>query len=229
MLVNPAVPPPLGAEPKGRAIWRWFAWLLIWLPGVAMTVVSALHMLADSHRWDARVALSVREAGPSANARFRTFSGGVVNVFATSLVHNHAGRTPFRGTIAIRIVDRYGRSVRDFQVGQGGVAHEQSGDSSWTTLGEVIAPRLWFEPWLIEARVTAGDSAFPASHVEVMLRKQRPDLGMGGMVYYVTIFLGLFFQLIAMVLAVAWRSTIGKAPLLVSAGSVFLVVVLLAC
>lgn len=195
---------------------RWTAWALLWLAGVWLASVSVLHILGDRHTWDARVSLPVRAADTQAVAPFRTL-GGSVNVMATSLVHGNTGRAPFRGTIAIRVLQGNGTPVHAWTLGRGGVAHEQSTDSSWTTLGQVNAPALVFQPWRLEAHVQAGDAAFPATHIDVMLRKERRDLGMGGMVYYVTIFAGLFLLLIALLFAIRWRAMLGRVPWIVSA------------
>lgn len=220
-------PPPLDPAPKHWVVARWLVWSVLWLAGVVVAGVSAMHILADSHRWDARVSLPVRGGAAQASAPFRTLSGGAVNVFATSFVHGNAARAPFQGAIAIAIVDGNGTRVREFALGRGGVAHEQSTGSSWTTLGQVTAPRLWLEPWRLEARVVAADAAFPATHIEVMLRKERRDLGMGGMMYYVTIFIGLFLMGVATLLAIAWRAVIGNTPWIVSLAALAAVALLL--
>jgi len=225
--MSTSTPPPLGPALKRWVVARWLGWSVLWLAGVVLTGVSAMHILADSHRWDAQVSLPVRSGAAQASAPFRTLSGGAVNVFATSFVHGNATRTPFHGVIAITIVDGNGTRVREFVLGRGGFAHEQSIDSSWTTLGQVTAPRLWLKPWRLEARVVAADAAFPATHIDVMLRKERRELGMGGMIYYVTIFIGLFLIGVATLLAIAWRAVIGKTPWIVSLAALAAVALLL--
>lgn len=205
---------------------RWVVWAMLWIAGVFLTGVSAMHLLADSHRWDARVSLPVQNGAAHASATFRSLSGGAVNVFATSLVHGSTAPIPFRGAIKIKIVGADGSLIREDALGRGGVPHEQASGSSWTLLGQVKAPRIWFAPWRLEARVLAADPAFPAERIDIILRKERPDLGMGGMVFYVTIFIGVFFVLMASLLAGVWRSVLGNAPLVLSAAAVLLGLIL---
>lgn len=183
-----------------------------------------MQMLGDRHTWDARVSLPVREEGASASASFRTLAAGRVNVLATSLAH--AGAGPFEGAIAVLIRRPDGSLVREFVLGRGGTGHTQAGVSSWTTLGQIDVPRLWLRGWELETRVLSADPAFAAKQIDIMLRKERRELGMGGMVFYVTIFIGLLLLVVATLLALAWRPTLGHVPWIVSTATLLLIVVL---
>lgn len=213
--MSATTPPDL--PPKRGGLVRCVVWLAVWAAGTWLTGVSAMRILADSHRWDARLPISTRaKSSAPSTATFRTLSGGTVNVLATSYVSGNVGRKPFQGAIAISIRDGDDAIVREYVLGRGGIAHEQTGDSSWSTLGQITAPRLWLNPWRFEARSLEPDASFPAGQIEVMLRKQREELGMGGMVYYVTIFIGAFLLLVATAIAAAWRSAFTAVPLVVS-------------
>jgi hypothetical protein len=214
METSPAVD--ASAVSRTGKIVRWAFWITLWAAGVFLTAISALHIRADSHRWDARVSLPVRQSGATASAAFRSLSGGPVNLFATSLAHGTTTPVPFRGAIHIRVVGTDGSPLRETVLGREGVPHVQAMDSSWTSIGEVAAPRLWLASWRLEAQVHAADPAFPAGQIDLILRKERRDLGMGGMVFYVTIFIGIFLVVMAAVLAAVWRKILGPAPLVLA-------------
>ena len=213
------VPPKISVVGKASLVQRMIAWLLSWTGGVAITGVSLGHLLADRHVWDARVSLPVRTAGAEQRASFHSLGGGEVTLFVTSFTPSAAGDVPFRGAVAVTVINERGEITREILVGPRGTAHAQTMNSAWTTLATLTAPRLWFRSWTLHARVLSTDPAFAAEHLDVLLRAQRRELGMGGMVFYVTIFIGIGLLAVALVVAAMSISVLGRVPLVLTIAS----------
>lgn len=205
---------------RASLVLRMIAWLLCWLGGAALTGVSLGHLLADRHVWDARVSLPVRTAGADQRASFHSFGGGEVTLFVTSFTPSAGGGGSFRGDVAVTVINERGEIAREIRVGPHGTAHAQTMNSAWTTLATLTAPRLWLKTWTLHARVLSADPAFAAERLDVLLRPQRRELGMGGMVYYVTIFIGIALLAVAWIVAATSTSVIGRVPLVLTSASV---------
>ena len=113
-------------------------------------------------------------------------------------------------------------------VGADGVNLAKTVNSGWAQVGDLNIPAAWFKPWILRARVAAADENFNGMTAQVILRKVRPELGMGGMIFYVLVFpavalviLSLFLSIVLLTHGYRWPAA---ATFIVSLPLLFLAV-----
>lgn len=114
----------------------------------------------------------------------------------------------FAGRIDVRVLDP-GHNPRLEESFDGGrLEHVAGGGMTWTRLGEIRLEGPALRPWRLEARVAEGDPAFeagPGLRSHLLLRKDRPDVGMGGLINYVMVIPAGFLLLLSLGFALGLR------------------------
>ena len=164
-------------------------WICSTLVGFPVAFVCLSHIAADSHRWDAVVPLNLAQTSNWAEDNLRSLQGGRFRVWISTVGFDQANESRlFAGRVDVIVRDPTGSDRFTGEVGEGGAALAKTTNSNWAEVGELEIPAAVFKPWTLFARVVAADENFRALQAEVILRKVRPDLGMGGLVFYVLIF-----------------------------------------
>jgi hypothetical protein len=107
----------------------------------------------------------------------------------------------FAGRVDIVVRDPSGVEKFAGSVGANGVNLAKTVNSGWAQVGDLDIPAAWFRPWILRARVAAADESFNAMTAQVILRKVRPELGMGGMIFYVLVFPAVALVILSIFLA----------------------------
>ena len=83
---------------------------------------------------------------------------------------------------------------------------------SWSRLGEVTLRELPLNAWRLETRTVEGSAAFADARFSsrVILRPDRPDRGMGGLINYAMIVPAGLFLVLALGLAVMYGQRTGR-------------------
>jgi hypothetical protein len=219
---------PDNQKPKRSA-----ALLVVWICstvlGFPVAFNSLSHIRADGGHWDAVVPLTLAQATDWAEARLRTFRGGHFRVWLSTVGFDETNKGQFfTGRVDIVVHDPSGVEKFVGSVGDKGVNLAKTVNSGWAQVGDLDIPAAWFRPWILRARVAAGDDNFNGMTAQVILRKVRPELGMGGMVFYVLVFpavalaiLSLFLSIILLTRGYRWPAA---ATFVVSLPLLFLAV-----
>lgn len=214
-------------------------WAVCLLAGLASAWVFVAGLLRDTHFEEAAIAMDLGEAGAWRGVDFRVWGGGPYVVWLTTLRPDRtsapapsgarepeaagpgAGRPArFRGRIEVRILDPDGDARLERRYEGNRLEHATSGGMTWTRLEDLRLDGLPVRPWRLEARTLKGDPEFGARselRSRLLLRKDRPDVGMGGLINYVMIIPAALFLLLSLVLALGLARRGGsRAPAWIS-------------
>lgn len=182
------------------------AMLLFWLCSTVIGFYAAFVALSeirtDEGRWDAVIPLQLAQATNWSETRLRTREGGAFRVWLSTVGFDekNTGR-PFAGRVDIVVYDPSGREQFAGGVGGEGATLFKTVNSGWAKVGEIKISAAWLKPWVLRARVTAGDENFRGMDASVILRKVRPEIGMGGLIFYVLVFPAVALVLLSIFLA----------------------------
>lgn len=185
---------------RPKAVLLLVAWCFVFVTGTWITAYSCHHIASDTGRFDARLRIPVTRAGSEKVAPFRSLTSGDATLFAATYVQDPPTGRAFAGDIEIWISED-GQTIHQEWLGRRGTRFVLEQDSNWSALGKLTTPALWLRAWTVHAVLRQPDPSFPAQHIDVILRKDRPDLGMGGMLFYVTVFVGQGLLSVANILA----------------------------
>jgi hypothetical protein len=179
---------PGNPKPK-RSVALLVVWICSTVLGFPVAFNSLSHIRADGGHWDAVVPLNLAQATDWADARLRTFRGGHFRVWLSTVGFDETNKGQFfTGRVDIVVRDPSGVEKFVGSVGANGVNLAKTVNSGWAQVGDLDIPAAWFRPWILRARVAAADENFNGMTAQVILRKVRPELGMGGMIFYVLVF-----------------------------------------
>lgn len=209
---------------RGRSFLLFASWGACLALGLASAAIFAAGVLRDTHFGQADLAVDLSEAGPWRGTDFRVWDGGDYVLWLTTLRSQPPfdpsdpapGGEPalrFDGNLEARLLtpdgDVYARWVYD----GGEPEHAAAGGMTWTRLAQVTLRDLPLRPWRIEARTTAAAPAFAADpdlSTRLLLRPDRPEVGMGGLINYAMIVPAVLFLCLAMVLGLALTRWTGR-------------------
>lgn len=216
-------------------------WLVSLLAGVACLGFFAAGLLRDSHFGEVAVPLELGEAGPWRTEAFRLWGGDPYVLWLTTLgpqppfredeatgrgeAERGTAREPterprYAGRIEVRLLSPDGASRIDRRYGGDRLEHVAGEGMAWTRLDRLRLEGSPLRAWRLEARVLEGDPRFggeEAFRTRLLLRKDRPDVGMGGLLNYVAIVPAGLFLLASLGLALALARRGGpRAPLWIS-------------
>lgn len=189
----------------------WAGWASSFVLGGFCLFAFFLGYLRDSHFEQAEILLDLGRASGTRSTDFRLWGAGTWVVHLTTLdtrsrpggftPHDSAPR--FAGAIEVRVHDPSGAVRLEESYSAEDLDHALPYNVEWTRLAELELEGGPLHAWSLEARVVAGDERFAAAEglrSEVLIRKGRPDPGMGGLINYVLLFPGLVFTGLAFVL-----------------------------
>ena len=163
--------------------------------------------VGDQDRWrplGCVIPLQLAQETNWSEAKLRTVEGGPFRVWLSTVGFDEKNKgRPFAGRVDIIVHDPAGREHFAGGVGGEGAILFKTVNSGWAEVGELKIPAAWFKPWVLRARVTAGDENFHGLDASVILRKVRPEIGMGGLIFYVLVFPAVALVLLSIFLAIA--------------------------
>lgn len=217
-------------------------WLVSLLIGVACLWFFVAGLLRDSHFGEAVVPLDLGTAGPWRTEAFRLWGGGPYVLWLTTLrpqppfregeatgqgeaepggAREPPARPRYAGWIEVKILSPDGEARLDRRYDEGRLEHVAGEGMTWTRLDRLRLDGSPLRAWRLEARVLEGDPRFGSGdelRSRLLLRKDRPDVGMGGLLNYVAIVPAGLFLLASLGLALALARRGGpRAPLWISA------------
>lgn len=126
----------------------------------------------------------------------------------------------FAGRIAVRVLDPGGGVSLERAYEANRLEHRASGGMTWTRLEELRLDGLPFRSWRLEGRIVEGDPTFesgPGLRSRLLLRRDRPEVGMGGLINYVMVIPAALFLLLSLGLALGLARRGGsRAPAWIS-------------
>lgn len=213
--------------PRRRAL-LWTGWTACFALGGLCLVVFLLGHVRDTHPEQAEIVLDLGRADGPRTTAFRPWGSGTYVVHLTTLdTRSVPGRfTPrdsaprYAGSLDVRLRDPSGTVRLEESYSAEELDHARPDNVEWTRLAELDLEGGPLSAWELEARVVTGDERFAAAdglRSEVLIRKDRPDPGMGGLINYVLLFPGLLFAGLAFVLAlVLAREGASRIPVVLS-------------
>ena len=181
------------------------AWAFCLAVGLASSAVFVAGVLRDTHFGQAEIAMDLGRAGAWKSDAFRVWGGGDYVLWLTTFVPqppfdpnaplSSAGSVPparFDGQIEVRVLTPDAEEHRAWTPGAPGgppFEHVAGEGGTWTRLAEVALTDLPLRPWRLEARTLVGAPAFDDARFtsRLLLRPDRPDPGMGGLINYAMI------------------------------------------
>lgn len=185
------------------------AWLASALLGLACGSIFVAGLLRDTHFGQAELPLNLGASSGWQRTGFRVWGGGEHVLWLTTLRQDappgseHGG---FEGVLVVRILAPDGKRRLERRYGGEGLGGPTSGEMTWVRLDSPRLNGLPFRTWTLEARVAEGDAALaagPGVRSRLLLRKDRPDPGMGGLINYAMIVPAAGFLLLSLGLAIA--------------------------
>lgn len=200
-----------------RALWA--AWWICLVPGLAAGAVFVHGVLRDTRAGEPVLALDLAAASDWTAVPFRVWGGGPRALRLDSV--NHAPAfvgAALTAQFEVAVVDPRGqarfRRVYD-GAATGHVLPDNYGGVRLETL--VLDDRPW-RRWTLRARVLRPDLRFRTARTQLKLWKDRPDLGMGGLVSYAMLAPAGIFLGLALLAALALAGRGRRLPLWVMAG-----------
>lgn len=214
--------------PRRRAL-LWAGWASCFGLGGLCLVVFLLGHLRDSHFEQAEILIDLGHPSAPQGTGFRVWEGGTWVLHLTTVnTRSMPGTfTPrdsmprFGGSLEVRVRDPSGALRFERRYPPEELDHARPVNMEWTRLAELELGGGPLRAWELETRVVAGDERLGAAEglrSEVLIRKDRPDPGMGGLINYVLLFPGLLFAGLAFVLALALaRDGVSRIPVALTA------------
>lgn len=192
-------------QSRGRGL-MFGLWLICLLGGVSCGGVFVAGLLRDTHFGQVELGLDLGADGPWRGVDFRVWSGGPHVLWLTTWRDEPPEPTrdsaaSFAGRIDVRVLDPDRRPRLEQAYESRRLGHGTGGGMAWTRLGEIRLEGPPFRPWRLEARVAEGDLALeadPEQRSHLLLRKDRPDVGMGGLINYVMVIPAVFLLLLSL-------------------------------
>lgn len=204
------------ASPGRRLLFG--GWLASALIGLACGSIFVAGLLRDTHFGQAELPLNLGASSGWQRTEFRVWGGGEYVLWLTTLrqgapfgtadtlSRTEAQDRGFEGVLVVRILEPGGQKRLERRYGGEGFGGPTSGELTWVRLDSPRLDGLPFRTWRLEARVAEGDAALaagPGVRSRLLLRKDRPDPGMGGLINYAMIFPAAAFLLLSLGLAIA--------------------------
>lgn len=214
---------------KGKNLLLWIAWTSTYGLALVCSGVVLKGALRDRRAGEPVLALDLARAGDWRATRFRVWGAGTYTLFISSVNWDStfAGE-PLGAVLEVALSSPGGRRVfrRTYERGSTGLMLPINyGDSRLAD----IALRDWpLRRWTLAARVLAPDDHFKTAQSALKLYKQRYDPGMGGMLNYVMILPAVVLMVLALAAAIALARRGRRLPILLTAASVGLLLVLIA-
>lgn len=182
--------------------------------GLASAAIFVAGVLRDTHFGQAEFAVELGEAGPWRGVDFRVWDSGDYVLWLTTLrpqppfdpsdpVVVEEAPLRFVGTLEVRVLTPNGEVYAEWPYDGREPEHKAAGGMTWTRLAEVELPDIPLRSWRIEARTIAAAPAFAAApdrSSRLLLRPDRANVGMGGLINYAMIVPAVLFLCLAMVL-----------------------------
>lgn len=196
-------------------------WLLMFLLALGSAAFVAQGLIRDVYTGDPVARVDLREATDWQTVPFRLWGHGVHRLYISSVNHDpsRVGHR-FDGAISVRIRDPGGTTVFERTYIPSSLDHSVPLNYGNTELATIELDDWPLRRWSLLVRVDQGDPQFQSSITQVMLRKQRDDPGMGGLMNYAMILPSGVFQLLALGFSIPFArgsSRKSKIPLVLSA------------
>ena len=203
-------------------------WMLVFVLGVVIATPVALGVRRDTRAGEVTIPVSLGEATAMQTQAFRAWTAGSYNLFISTVNFDQARvASKFSGEVRIVVRRPGGDTLLDRRFGGATFAHSMPFNYGDTRLATIPLDAARIRPWTVSVEVTRADPSFAGVRSEVKLWRERPDLGMGGMITYVLIFPAIVFLLLAVVLSGVLLRRGRTVPLVLSvvaAGAFFVAV-----
>jgi hypothetical protein len=192
-------------------------WLLLMLISVGATALYVQGLRRDLRVGEPAIDLDLTKRSELLSTTFRVRRSAAHTVYLTSVNHTPPYGIPFEGILHVRVLNPVGGPVFDQRYQPGSSGHKRPDNMEWTQLARLQLPATGRRTWRLEARVVQPDARFAGVASRVLVREERDDPGMGGLVNYVmpipAVAFGLFALLIGAVIA---KRKEGRWPLGIS-------------
>lgn len=199
----------------------WGACLALGLTSAAIFVAGVAR---DTHFGQVDLAVDLGEVGPWRGADFRVWDSGNYVLWLTTLrpqpPFDPTGPAPaeesalwFDGILEARVLTPDNDVYAEWSYDGRELEHAAAGGMTWTRLADVTLLDLPLRPWRIEARTTTAAPAFSADpdlSTRLLLRPDRPDVGMGGLISYAMIVPAVLFLCLAVVFGLVLGRLTGR-------------------
>lgn len=215
---------------RTRTFTLFAAWGLCLGLGLVSAAVLLAGILRDTHFGQAELALDLGHEGGWSGSDFRVWGGGGYVLWLTSLGPQPpfdpaapdppTMAVPYQGRFAVRILEPNGNLHREWTYAGDEPAHIAGSGTTWSQLGDVTLRDLPLRTWRLEARTAAADPTFASGDLtsRLLLRPDRAEVGMGGLLNYVLIVPAVLFLALSIVPALLLvRRTGRRWPAWVSA------------
>lgn len=192
------------------------SWTILFVSALACAAIVVQGVLRDTRYGEPVQRLELSADTDWLATPFRVWGAGQHRLILSSVNHEDrlVGRS-FDGGIEVRIVDPDGRVVLQRAYPPGSTGHSVPSNYGDVTLDTVDVDDWPFRRWELLVKVSDGDPGFENVRSEIKLRKERPELGMGGLMNYAMILPAGILLILATLIAVPLRAT-SRAPLILS-------------
>ncbi|HEX2281059.1 MAG TPA: hypothetical protein VHG52_04775 [Thermomicrobiales bacterium] len=193
------------------------SWAILFVSALAFAALVFQGVLRDTRYGEPVQRLELAADTDWLATPFRVWGAGRHRLILSSVNHEArlVGRS-FDGEIEVRVVDPDGRVVLQRAYPPGSTGHSVPANYGDVTLDAVDLDDWPFRRWALLVRVSDGDPGFEDVRSEIKLRKERPDLGMGGMINYVMIVPAGILLILATLVAVPLARMNTRTPLILS-------------
>jgi hypothetical protein len=198
----------------------WGAWLITSALGLFCAGIFAAGVLRDTRAGEPSLRIDLSAPGGWSSTPFRVWGKGDYLLFLSIVNHD-------RGSVGAR----YAGEIEALVEAPGGKVVLQriyAGDAAAPALplnygdrrlGAATLDHWPLRQWMLRARVLKGDPSFGTARSQIKFWKDRPELGMGGMMNYVMILPAGIFLLLALAIALWLAGKKSVVPVWLTAGS----------
>jgi len=149
-------------------------WAILGLAGVVGLAVLGYTVVRDAHG-EPMIDFTLGKTSEWESKPFRVWGAAQYTVYLMTVnKRREALGAPFRGEIAVEVIDTRGHYHLQETFGHGGIGHQKREGVEWTALRELSLVGRPLRTWQLRARVLEADPSFKEAYSEVRLRRHPP-------------------------------------------------------